>query len=438
MAVANLGRVSFVLQGEYDSAKAYTRLDVVNLNGFAYAAISDVPAGNPPPDTTYWQQMSVQGPPGAPGSGATQAQVEQAVETYFENNPSAGLSQESSQLLITILQNALYNSDQSQNISDLATLLGIGGDTPTVNYTVTLELINATSSNGATSVTENTSYTTMLSANEGYTLTGATVTVLMGGVDITATAYADGVITIAAVTGNVEIIASAVEEQTASGELVTDGLVFDFDFRSVTMEAYNLSGWGNVYRTVDKTNTALLFGTAEGTGDNVGMPGYNFRGNRLVASETENVRLGTTYTAQALYRKQTPGANGFVGGQMFNWTWAGNIGLGNGTLTPKYLAGTTETAVSGAQMVTISDSADYAVFTYVADGASLKIYYSAELIYTYDGATYDGFTQWQDYGTPNLAFNAGYAVAFVGYNRALTEAEIIDNLAYFKTLEVTA
>lgn len=438
MAVANLGRVSFVLQGDYDSAKAYTRLDVVNLNGFAYAAISDVPAGNPPPDTTYWQQMSVQGPPGTPGSGATQEQVEQAVETYFENNPSAGLSQESSQLLITILQNALYNNDQSQNVSDLAALLGVGGDTPIVNYTITLDLVNATSSNGAASVTENTAYTTTISANEGYTLTGATVTVLMGGVDITATAYADGVITIAAVTGNVEIIASAVEEQTASGELVTDGLVFDFDFRNVTMEAYNLSGWGNVYRTVDKTNTALLFGTAEGTGDNVGMPGYNFRENRLVASETEKVRLGTAYTAQALYRRQNVESVGVVGGQLFNWAWSGALQLGAGTLTPKYLAGTTETAVSGAQSVTITDTADYVVFTYVADGASLKIYYNAEIIYTYDGATYDGFTQWMDYGCPNLMFGQGYAVAFVGYGRELTEAEIIDNLAYFKTLEVTA
>jgi hypothetical protein len=76
MAVANLGRVSFVLQGEYDSVKAYTRLDVVNLNGFACAAISDVPAGNPPPDTRYWQQMSVQGPPGDPGApGASGVEV---------------------------------------------------------------------------------------------------------------------------------------------------------------------------------------------------------------------------------------------------------------------------------------------------------------------------------------------------------------------------
>lgn len=67
MAVANLGRVSFVLQGEYDTAKAYTRLDVVNMDGYAYAAISDVPAGNPPPDTTYWQQISAEGPQGPVG-----------------------------------------------------------------------------------------------------------------------------------------------------------------------------------------------------------------------------------------------------------------------------------------------------------------------------------------------------------------------------------
>jgi hypothetical protein len=33
-------------------------------------------------------------------------------------------------------------------------------------------------------------------------------------------------------------------------------------------------------------------------------------------------------------------------------------------------------------------------------------------------------------------WNIGYAVAFVGYNRALTQQEVIENIAYFKTLEV--
>ena len=386
---------------------------------------------------------------GEKGDNATDEQIRAAVDAYMQDNPVTGGGLTSAQItaLDGMFKVAAYSkADVPIEYAAFKAAFGIEDveepeepDTPVVTtYSIINELVNVTSDNSANSVNENAAYTAHLTANEGYTLEGGSVTVLMGGVDITATAYADGVITIAAVTGNVEIIASAVEEQTASGELVTDGLVFDFDFRNVTMEAYNLSGWGNVYRTVDKTNTALLFGNAEGTGDNVGLQGYSFRENRQVASETEKVRLGTAYTAQALYRKKTAGAKGFVGGQMFNWGWSGNLGLSTGTLTPKYLAETTETAVSGAQMVTISDTADYAVITYVADGASLKIYYNAELIYTYDGATYDGFTQWQDYGTPNSQYNQSYAVAFVGYNRALTEAEIIDNLAYFKTLEVTA
>ena len=66
------------------------------------------------------------------------------------------------------------------------------------------------------------------------------------------------------------------------------------------------------------------------------------------------------------------------------------------------------------------------------------MYYNNSIIYDLDGSNYDGFTKWVDYGVPDTIYNKGYAVSFVGYNRALSEVEIVDNLEYFKTLEVTA
>lgn len=53
-------------------------------------------------------------------------------------------------------------------------------------------------------------YTATITADEGYTLTGGTVTVEMGGVDITSTAYSNGVITISNLTDEVEITATAI------------------------------------------------------------------------------------------------------------------------------------------------------------------------------------------------------------------------------------
>lgn len=86
------------------------------------------------------------------------------------------------------------------------------------SYTVTNKLSNVTSSNTTASVEENSAYTATLTAASGYTLEGATVTVTMDGTDVTATVYADGVISIPAVTGNVVITATAVSTESGGEE----------------------------------------------------------------------------------------------------------------------------------------------------------------------------------------------------------------------------
>lgn len=93
-------------------------------------------------------------------------------------------------------------------------------------YTVTNNLTNVSNSNSATSVIEGASYTARLAAASGYTLD--TVTVTMGGVDITETVYANGVVNIANVTGAVVITASAVEAETSlwkTGYVDMDGTI---------------------------------------------------------------------------------------------------------------------------------------------------------------------------------------------------------------------
>lgn len=85
-------------------------------------------------------------------------------------------------------------------------------DAEGVTYTITNTLTNVTNSNAATSVEENAAYTGTLTADTGYTI--STVTITMGGVDVTSSAYtsATGAINIAAVTGVVVITATATED----------------------------------------------------------------------------------------------------------------------------------------------------------------------------------------------------------------------------------
>lgn len=80
---------------------------------------------------------------------------------------------------------------------------------PPQEYTVTNTLTGCTSSNAATTVTEGDAYYAAITANSGYTMSGATVHVKMGGTEVTALYYADGVISIPDVSGDIEITITA-------------------------------------------------------------------------------------------------------------------------------------------------------------------------------------------------------------------------------------
>lgn len=90
-------------------------------------------------------------------------------------------------------------------------------------YSVTNTLTGCSNSNGAISVLENASYSAVITANSGYTLTGATVQITMGGVDITSSAYSNGAISIATVTGNVVISVVAKKENLFDEDDFVDG-----------------------------------------------------------------------------------------------------------------------------------------------------------------------------------------------------------------------
>lgn len=151
----------------------------------------------------------------------TQEQINTAIDKAIKDGKvtgTGGINSTAKTLLQTILQNAVYTSNQSNNITALISALGSnesgGGDTPTVKtYTITNNLTHCSNSNTSTSVNENSNYVATITPSDSYTLTNASVNITMGGTDITSTAYNNGTINISSVTGNVVIIISAVEEQ---------------------------------------------------------------------------------------------------------------------------------------------------------------------------------------------------------------------------------
>lgn len=82
--------------------------------------------------------------------------------------------------------------------------------TPATSYAITNTLTHCTTNNAATSIVSGNAYAATITAAEGYTL--GTVTVTMGGTDISSTAVSGGAITVPSVTGALVITATATED----------------------------------------------------------------------------------------------------------------------------------------------------------------------------------------------------------------------------------
>lgn len=153
--------------------------------------------------------------------------IEDGIASLGESG--GGLNATSAALLINILRNALYNTDQSNNITLLQNALNTGGGSAgtggSSTYAIINNLTNVTTSNTNTSVIANGSYSTTLTVNDGCTLSSVSIT--MGGADITSTAYANGVVTISSVTGLL-IITAVADSGADAGSYIQDGLIHEF------------------------------------------------------------------------------------------------------------------------------------------------------------------------------------------------------------------
>lgn len=143
----------------------------------------------------------------------------------------------------------------------------IDGTPEDISYqnSVAYNMNNVSSSNAATTVENGGSYTTTLSASSGFTL--ASVTVTMGGIDITTTAYdiSTGAIAVPVVTGDIVITASAISNArsityalTNAASSNTASIVNDGDSYTTTLSAnsgYALSSVAVTMGGIDITNS---------------------------------------------------------------------------------------------------------------------------------------------------------------------------------------
>lgn len=120
-----------------------------------------------------------------------------------------------------------------------------GGGATAGTYTIVRNLTGVTSSNASSTVASGSSYTTTLSLASGYS--NMSVTVTMGGTDITSTAYSNGVVTINNVTGNIVITATATQ-------VVTYTITYNLTNVSSSNNATTITAGSSFATTLTATN----------------------------------------------------------------------------------------------------------------------------------------------------------------------------------------
>ena len=167
--------------------------------------------------------------------------------------------------LVAGANNAIKLMFGTKELSSITINGGTVEPTPpaTTKYTITNNLSHATNSNTTTSVEKNSSYSANITANSNYRI--KTVTVTMGGVNITNTAYSNGRINISSVTGNVVI---TVTTESVTSEItrytITNNLSHATNSNSATSieenASYNATITANSNYRI-KNVTVTMYGT---------------------------------------------------------------------------------------------------------------------------------------------------------------------------------
>ena len=124
---------------------------------------------------------------------------------------------------------------------------------PSVNYTITRNLTNCTSSNTADTIAEGAAYTTTLSPTGTYKKLG-TITVTMGGTDVSASTVSGSTITISKVTGNIVITCAA----TVTNILDTVGISADTRLSAGSGTNKAQAGWATIGANMNATSLIHL------------------------------------------------------------------------------------------------------------------------------------------------------------------------------------
>lgn len=180
-------------------------MTMADINAFRAAMIDGTP------ETLHWYQTITKNLTGCTISNSA-SQVEYG--DSYTATIAADVGKELTSVVVKMGGVDITSTAVSDGVITIAKVTGAVTITavaimPSVSYNITLNLTNAASSNTANTITEGESYTTTLSPTGTFKKLG-TITVTMGGTDISASAVSGSTVSITRVTGDIAITCAAV------------------------------------------------------------------------------------------------------------------------------------------------------------------------------------------------------------------------------------
>ena len=266
-------------------------MTMTDINAFRAAMIDGTP------ETLHWYQTITKNLTGCTISNGT-------VQVDYGERYTATLTPDSGKVLTSVIvemggvdisSSAVSGGDISiVKVTSAVTITAVAS-VPSVTYTITRNLTNVASSNTANSIAENASYTTTLSPTGGYKKLG-TITVTMGGVDISASAVSGSTITISKVTGDIVITCAAVITN------IIDTIGISANTRLSTSSGDNRTQSGYAAIGANKDAASLIHLTAGDTlrVKGVSLPASNDSYSAIVFYNASGTFITSTYLHNGL------------------------------------------------------------------------------------------------------------------------------------------
>ena len=209
----------------------------------------------------------------------------------FLSNQGSSFSDNFKTALLNCFENVAWINENGQTCYDAL----YDSLYPDNMWFITNILTGCVTSNNATNILKNNSYVATITANEGYTLDGATVSITIGGNDVTNLYYSSGSINIPNVTGDLVITVLASSAVASISAVFTQGSATIYDTDSLdTLKQYLTVTVNYADSTTETVTDYTLSGTLT-AGTSTVTVSYGGKTTTFDAVVTETLPSGYTH-----------------------------------------------------------------------------------------------------------------------------------------------